>query len=78
MDIASNFKFEPSTEWQIEDNSWISKVCKNFYVQVASPTEYLLWEDTFDVDGCYTHHKTCTNLKQAMIECHAMAKIDNV
>ena len=30
MDIASNFKFEPSTEWQIEDNSWISKVLNIF------------------------------------------------
>ncbi len=74
MSMQNNFYYSPSTEWQLEDNSWISKVCEKFYIQVHSATEYLLWEDTFDVDGCYVNHKTLPNLEQAMIECHAMAE----
>tara|TARA_R110002073_G_scaffold96900_4_gene223449 strand:+ start:152 stop:388 length:237 start_codon:yes stop_codon:yes gene_type:complete len=74
--MISNFKFEAATDWQIEDDSWISKVCERFYIQVSSSIEYLLWEDTTAADGCYTHHKTCNSLKQAMTECHAMAEED--
>ena len=30
--MISNFKFEAATDWQIEDDSWISKVCERFYI----------------------------------------------
>jgi hypothetical protein len=74
MSMINNFYHSVATDWQIEDDSWISKVCEKFYIQVHSAKEYLLWEDTFDVDGCFVNHKICDSLKQAMIECHAMAE----
>lgn len=76
MSMTNNFYHSASTEWQLEDDSWISKVCEKFYIQVHSAKEYLLWEDRFDEDGHYVNHKICDSLEQAMIECHAMAEED--
>jgi len=72
--MKQHFTFQESTE-DLVDDSWISKENSKWYIQVHwdHSSSYLIWEDTFDTDGCYVHHYTETSLKAAMERCHAAA-----